>query len=424
MPISPKPPRGRNLIGESSTKPPAGRSRGHALDDVGGSGRLVGAHREVAFSIKSGKGLPSVYVRLVPRCDLPSDWGRSLKRPRPRPRPRPPRRPPPAVRERREEGNTRGQVERSGRGASACAHARFPRKGTRRVSKTNNADGAVGSFGGVVRGHAPLPPRPPPRPRPRSPSATISIARSRRTAEMGVAATRRGDANAPARAANARGATTWRGGAMSSRTPSRFARARVRKRERGRPQPCACGDHWIPRARLCTPSDVKRCGGERPTVGRRKRAPAREKNLNSGVPGKKKTFGCRFQIRCGRSKRLVGKGVTRTHVLSRFRGYSPLASAPASPSPQSASVRDGDDRGDAAARARAPLAMTRWRESAVSRAPGAVRAPSARFPITASTRVLSRAPRALPRRAPLPPRPRRHRRARGDRDGRGDLREP
>jgi hypothetical protein len=45
----------------------------------------------------------------------------------------------------------------------------------------------------------------------RSPSATISLAKSRPTAEMGVAATRRGDANAPARAANARGATTWRG---------------------------------------------------------------------------------------------------------------------------------------------------------------------------------------------------------------------
>ena len=86
-----------------------------------------------------------------------------------------------------------------------------------------------------------------------------------------------GETRTPPREPPTRDARRRGGGAMSSRTPSRFARARVRKRERGRPQPCACGDHWIPRARLCTPSDVKRCGGERPTVGRRKRALAREK---------------------------------------------------------------------------------------------------------------------------------------------------
>lgn len=102
-------------------------------------------------------------------------------------------------------GNDRsGDVGRDG---ASRARARE----TRGMENEQRDGQTVGSFGGVLRWHAPLPPRPPPRPRPRSPSATISLAKSRPTAEMGVAATRRGDANAPARAANARGATTWRG---------------------------------------------------------------------------------------------------------------------------------------------------------------------------------------------------------------------
>ena len=102
-------------------------------------------------------------------------------------------------------GNDRSGGRRTRRRVSRAREGN-PRDGKRTTRRTD---------GGVVRGglrwHAPLPPRPPPRPRPRSPSATISLAKSRPTAEMGVAATRRGDANAPARAANARGATTWRG---------------------------------------------------------------------------------------------------------------------------------------------------------------------------------------------------------------------
>ena len=103
IPISPKPPRGRNLIGASSTSPPVGKSRGvmpstmllkppFAAPGADRSAR-IGA---VAFSTKSGKGFPSVYVNVVPKWDLPSLWGRIFFAPRPpRPPPRPPRRPPP-----------------------------------------------------------------------------------------------------------------------------------------------------------------------------------------------------------------------------------------------------------------------------------------------------------------------------------------
>ena len=64
-----------------------------------------------------------------------------------------------------------------------------------------------------------------------------------------------------------------RGGEMSMRTPSRFARARVRKRERGRPRPRARGDHRMPHARLCARSDVVARGRTRADGWSRKRAP-------------------------------------------------------------------------------------------------------------------------------------------------------
>ena len=91
------------------------------------------------------------------------------------------------------------------------------------------------------------------------------------------------------------------GGAMSSRTSSRFARARVRKRERGRPRPRACRDNWIPRARLCTPSDASDAGVTRADGWEAKKsAPCSRKNLDSGVPGKTRANkGVLFQIRCG-----------------------------------------------------------------------------------------------------------------------------
>ena len=64
-----------------------------------------------------------------------------------------------------------------------------------------------------------------------------------------------------------------RGGEMSVRTPSRFARARARKRERGRPRPRARGDHRMPHARLCARSDVVARGRTRADGWSRKRAP-------------------------------------------------------------------------------------------------------------------------------------------------------
>lgn len=64
-----------------------------------------------------------------------------------------------------------------------------------------------------------------------------------------------------------------RGGEMSMRTPSRFARARVRKRERGRPRPRAREDHRMPHARLCARSDVVARGRTRADGWSRKRAP-------------------------------------------------------------------------------------------------------------------------------------------------------
>ena len=136
--------------------------------------------------------------------------GAELERPRPRPRPRPPRRPPPAVRERREEGNTRGQVERSGRGAPLRARegSRERERGAFRKRTTRMARSAA-------RRCRSRPRTSPPRLRRGLGAPAFGDDLDREIApdaEMGVAATRRGDANAPTRAANARGATTWRGG--------------------------------------------------------------------------------------------------------------------------------------------------------------------------------------------------------------------
>jgi hypothetical protein len=198
------------------------------------------------------------------------------------------------------------------------------------------------------------------------------------------------------------------GGAMSSRTSSRFARARVRKRERGRPRPRACRDHWIPRARLCTPSDASDAGVTRADGWEAKKSALLAKKPRLGrsrenASQQRSAFSDSVWVA---PKRLAGKGVTRTR-LSRLRGYSvatPLASAPASPSPPVGERSRWRRPRRCRRRARARRSR-RAGAKALFRAPPAPCAPRVRDFIRLDARLISCAARPAAARAPPPASP-------------------
>ena len=139
---------------------------------------------------------------------------------------------------------------------------------------------------------------------------------------------------------------------MSMRKPSRFARARVRKRERGRLPLRARVDHWMPRARLCAPSDVvaqeytRADGWARKRAHCAKRKPrlvrSRENSTSRRATAEKSATAVayRSEIADSQAERCCARCQMRDEdtrlfvTSSRVLVAAPLASAPASPTHQ------------------------------------------------------------------------------------------
>ena len=206
------------------------------------------------------------------------------------------------------------------------------------------------------------------------------------------------------------------------RKPSRFARARVRKRERGRLPLRARVDHWMPRARLCAPSDVvaqeytRADGWARKRAHCAKRKPrlvrSRENSTSRRATAEKSATAVAYQseIADSQAERCCARCQMRDEdtrlfvTSSRVLVAAPLASEPASPSRQVGERSRWRRQQRRFWRAGARRSR-RAGAKAQPRAPPAPCAPGVRDYIFLDARLISCAARPAVTSAPLPAHP-------------------